>query len=77
MIFALLGGGVYSKGAFIRGGAFILKSEILGGGAFIRGGVYLRRGVYSRKYGILKSNGNIRMPTIDYYMHLQVQVLLL
>ena len=26
---------------------------------------------------ILKSNGNIRMPTIDYYMHPQVQVLLL
>ena len=26
---------------------------------------------------ILKSNGNIRMPTINYYMHLQVQVLLL
>ena len=29
------------------------------------------------KNNILKSNGNIRMPTIDYYMHLQVQVLLL
>ena len=29
------------------------------------------------KRNILKSNGNIRMPTIDYYMHLQVQVLLL
>ena len=40
MIFSFLGGGVYSKGAFIRGGAFILKSEILGG-------------VYSRKYGRL------------------------
>ena len=26
---------------------------------------------------ILKSNANIRMPTIDYYMHPQVQVLLL
>ena len=26
---------------------------------------------------ILKSNGNTRMPTIDYYMHPQVQVLLL
>ena len=25
---------------------------------------------------ILKSNRNIRMPTIDYYMHLQVQTLL-
>ena len=36
---AFLGGGVYSRGAFI------LKSEILGG-------VYSRRGVYSRKYGI-------------------------
>ena len=42
---AFSGGGVYSKGAFIRGGAFIregaliLKSEISGG-------------VYSRKYGI-------------------------
>ena len=24
-----------------------------------------------------ESNGNIRMPTIDYYMHLQMQVLLL
>ena len=29
------------------------------------------------KRNILKSNGNIRMPTIDYYMHPQVQVLLL
>ena len=29
------------------------------------------------KENILKSNGNIRMPTIDYYMHPQVQVLLL
>ena len=29
------------------------------------------------KRNILKSNGNIRMPTIDYYMHLRVQVLLL
>ena len=29
------------------------------------------------KRNILKSNGNIRMPTIDYYMHLQVQVLLI
>ena len=29
------------------------------------------------KKNILKSNGNIRMPTIDYYMHLRVQVLLL
>ena len=29
------------------------------------------------KENILKSNRNIRMPTIDYYMHLQVQVLLL
>ena len=29
------------------------------------------------KRDILKSNRNIRMPTIDYYMHLQVQVLLL
>ena len=25
----------------------------------------------------IESNGNIRMPTIDYYLHLQVQVLLL
>ena len=29
------------------------------------------------KENILKSNGNTRMPTIDYYMHPQVQVLLL
>ena len=29
------------------------------------------------KENILKSNGNIKMLTIDYYMHLQVQVLLL
>ena len=29
------------------------------------------------KENILKSNGNIRMPTIDYYIHPQVQVLLL
>ena len=29
------------------------------------------------KENILKSNGNIRMLTIDYYMHPQVQVLLL
>ena len=29
------------------------------------------------KRNMLKSNGNIRMPAIDYYMHLQVQVLLL
>ena len=29
------------------------------------------------KRNILKSNGNIRMLTIDYYMHLQVQALLL
>ena len=29
------------------------------------------------KEKILKSNGNIRMLTIDYYMHPQVQVLLL
>ena len=29
------------------------------------------------KKNILKRNGNIRVPTIDYYMHLQVQVLLL
>ena len=29
------------------------------------------------KRDMLKSNGNIRMPTIDYYMHLQEQVLLL
>ena len=28
------------------------------------------------KRNILKSNGNIRMPTIDCYMHPQVQVLL-
>ena len=28
------------------------------------------------KENILKSNGNIRMLTIDYYMHLQVQALL-
>ena len=27
------------------------------------------------KENILKSNRNIRMPTIDYYMHPQVQVL--
>ena len=27
------------------------------------------------KRNILKSNGNIRILTIDYYMHLQVQVL--
>ena len=39
MIFSL-----FWEGAFIRGGGFILKSEILGG-------VYSRRGVYSRKYG--------------------------
>ena len=34
------------EGAFIRGGAFILKSEILGGRlfelAFIRGGAFIR-----------------------------------
>ena len=29
------------------------------------------------KENMMKSNGNIRMLTIDYYMHLQVQVLLL
>ena len=29
------------------------------------------------KRNILKSNGNIRMLTIDYYMHLQVQELLM
>ena len=29
------------------------------------------------KRNILKSNGNIKMSTIDYYMHLQVQALLL
>ena len=28
------------------------------------------------KRNILKNNGNIRMLTIDYYMHLQVQALL-
>ena len=35
MIFSL-----FWEGAFIRGGAFILKSEILGG-AFIRGGAFI------------------------------------
>ena len=45
MIFSLFWeGAVIRRRAFIRGGAFILKSEILGG-------VYSRRGVYSRKYG--------------------------
>ena len=33
--------------------------------------------IVNLKRDILKSNGNIRMPTIDYYMHLQVQALLL
>ena len=46
MIFSL-----FWEGAFIRGGAFILKSEILGGRLF-EGGVYSRWGVYSRKYGM-------------------------
>ena len=46
MIFSL-----FWEEAFIRGGVFILKSEILGGRSF-EGGVYSRRGVYSRKYGI-------------------------
>ena len=31
--------------------------------------------IVNLKENILKSNGNIRMPTIDYYMHPQVQVL--
>ena len=33
--------------------------------------------IANQKKSALKSNGNIRMLTIDYYMHLQVQVLLL
>ena len=37
---------MFFEGAFIRGGAFILKSEILGGRlfevAFIRGGQFIR-----------------------------------
>ena len=47
MIFSLFWEGAFiRREAFIRGGAFILKSEILGGvyswGAFIRGGVFIR-----------------------------------
>ena len=42
----IIGGGVYWKGEFIRGGAFISKTEILGGrsfeGALIRGGAFIR-----------------------------------
>ena len=53
MIFSL-----FWEGAFIRGGAFILKTEILGGvhsrGAFIQGRAFIQGNtvckIYSSKY---------------------------
>ena len=65
---AFLGGGVYSKGAFIRGGVYFKIRDFWG--AFIQGGVYSRRGVYSRKYGIhgvLKNARIFQVVWIDNY----------
>ena len=38
---------------------------------------YIAKTLRTLERNILKSNGNIRMPTIDYYIQPQVQVLLL